>query len=319
MKKHVFEQGHPEMARFLLFWHKSAIGRNGRQSRMTGGRGRAQQAFNHGNPPDSKRRTRQVNAMTMIPFAEVVRRTRPPVRRSELPDFFGLIDQQARVVVSLAKAAGEVLQGKESARSVRLFDLEQRRQELRRRNQAAVESLFGFAAGAEEIQWTMDSLDQAAARLFRTAADFSQWPSGVDDAVREMMAIILRASESLQQGYIGLASGWPLGEIDVGQAMGSRDMLGSHRAMALRELLQTGSAPVLPPEQGFPAPLPPAANDRERWLHELYASLDNIAQHLASAAGILRRWSLRLSAGLNDLEAGLFGASSLLCHKLVTV
>jgi len=257
--------------------------------------------------------------MTMIPFAEIVRRTRPPVRRSGLPDFFGLIDQQASVVVSLAKAVGEILQGKESARSVRLFDLEQRRQELRRRNQAAVESLFGFTEGAEEIQWTMDSLDQAAARLFRTASDFSQWSVGLDDAAREMMAVILKASESLQQGYIGLANGWPLGELNVGEAMGSRNVLGSYRAMALRELLLTGSVPALRSEEEFATSLPFAANDRERWLHELYDSLDDIAQHLASAAGILRRWSLRLSAGLDDLEAGLRGACSPLCNKLVTV
>ena len=55
------------------------------------------------------------------------------VRTAAAPEPFTMIDQQAGLVVKLAKILGEVLQGKESAYSLRLQNLDQRREELRRR------------------------------------------------------------------------------------------------------------------------------------------------------------------------------------------
>ena len=65
---------------------------------------------------------------------------------AERPDFLAMIDQQAGMVVDLAMALGEVLQGRESAHSLRLLDLEQRRDELRRRNRAAVNSCLLYTS-----------------------------------------------------------------------------------------------------------------------------------------------------------------------------
>ena len=58
------------------------------------------------------RRRREVNAVTPIPISRLVRRTHR-LDVAERPDFFAMIDQQVSMVVDLAMALGEVLQGRE--------------------------------------------------------------------------------------------------------------------------------------------------------------------------------------------------------------
>lgn len=106
---------------------------------------------------------RQVLDMRTIQIPAVVR-VRGRGAAVELPDFFAMIDQQARMVVSLARTVGEILQGKESAYSVRLLDLEQRREELRRRNLAAVGSAFALTCSVKR-----DPLNRRSARPGRGA------------------------------------------------------------------------------------------------------------------------------------------------------
>ncbi|HRF12103.1 MAG TPA: hypothetical protein PLR37_08230, partial [Candidatus Accumulibacter phosphatis] len=65
--------------------------------------------------------------MTTIAVSQVVSRVRSSVGAADTPDFFSMIDQQARMIVNLARVVADVLQGKESAHSLRLIDLEQHR------------------------------------------------------------------------------------------------------------------------------------------------------------------------------------------------
>ncbi len=100
------------------------------------------------------------------------------VRAVAGPEPFSMIDQQAGLVVKLARILGEVLQGKESAHSLRLHDLEQRREELQRRHRAAVIAMPEACVGVDELQWTLETLDRVAAGLFRTARRCHQGSPG---------------------------------------------------------------------------------------------------------------------------------------------
>ena len=229
-----------------------------------------------------------VNAMTNIAVPQVVRRVRLPVC-AEFPDFFPMIDEQATMVVKLARTVGEVLQCRESAHSLRLLDLEQRRQELRRRNQAAVHFAVEQRVAVEQIRGTMEALDRAAARLFQAARGFQLHLSVPDQAASEMMAVIQKAIEKLQHGYSRLANGSPAAEVDADAAIGSGRALGKGgRTEAIGER---------PGREGSPL-------GRALWLDELHANLQGSARELAEAGAILKDWSRQLSAGLSGCEVG---------------
>ncbi|MEF8701910.1 MAG: hypothetical protein V5B32_01505 [Candidatus Accumulibacter sp. UW26] len=207
----------------------------------------------------------------------------------EGPDFMGMIEHQATMLVELVRSATDVLHGRESAHSLRLLDLEQRREELQRRHRAAVDSIVGQAAGLDEIHGTMDILDRAAAGLFQLAHGFQQMLSKPDEATSQMMAAIRRASESLQQAYQRLANGATIAESDVDAATGSVNVLRHYRQQGLREALDHSDrhAVVAPAGRN-----PVGCAFR---LYDRYEKLDDIAQELASAGVVLRRWSRRLS------------------------
>ena len=84
-------------------------------------------------------------------------------------DLFAMLDRQAGMVVKLAGVVGEVLQGKESAHSLRLHDLEQSREELQRRNLAALGSMLNISGEVDDMHRTMESLNRVAAGLFQAA------------------------------------------------------------------------------------------------------------------------------------------------------
>lgn len=268
----------------------------------------ASYAFLTGDHPGRK----QVNDVKPISMMPAVRRTRRRSAPVELPDFFAMIDQQARMVVDLATAVGEVLHGKESAHSVRLLDLEQCRQELRRRNQAAVHSLLDLNGGVDEIERTLETLDRVAARLFRTAQGYGQMRSGLDEVSSRMMAVIQKATVSLQHGYTRLTNGSPAAASDAEEAIGSSDAVASYRVLALQERLQ---APAHGLVQADSAAVPERTSAGPGfWLDELYGSLNDIAGELAGAGAILKAWSQRLSAGLHDKGARGDGIRSAAPH-----
>lgn len=246
---------------------------------------------------------RQVLDMRTIQIPAVVR-VRGRGAAVELPDFFAMIDQQARMVVSLARTVGEILQGKESAYSVRLLDLEQRREELRRRNLAAVGSAFALTFSVDEILWTVEALDRAAARLFRTARGFHQLLAGGDEVVCQMMRAIQSATESLQRGYSRLANGSPAAEADADAAIGSKDALRRYPAWGPGAAAGGEAARGTPAEDQYCAHVEQFSLGHVGRLYELYGSLNQIADELAGAGAILKRWSKRLSAELHDLSAG---------------
>ena len=262
-------------------------------------------------PPRSRK---QVNAVTTIAIPKIVQRVRPPAFPAETPDFFSMIDQQARMVVNLARTASEVLQGKESAHSLRLLDLEQRREELQRRNRAAVDSMLELRSGIEEIHWTMETLDRAAAGLFRTARSFHQLLSGPDEVAGQMLGVIQKAAESLQHGYARLANGSPAAECDADEAMASRHVLGRYRAQTL--WWRADQSPVSSRDQPS-APAEGRSPGRTFWLNELYDNLNDIAQELSGAGAILKGWTRHLTAGLHDRNART-GMCSLVSPPLVT-
>ena len=224
--------------------------------------------------------------MTNIAVPQVVRRVRPPLG-ADLPDFFPMIDEQATVLVKLARTVGDVLQCRESAHSLRLLDLEQRRQELKRRNQAAVHLALVQQVRVEQIHGTMETLDRAAASLFQAARGFHQQLSVPDQAVSEMVVVIQKAIENLQHGYSRLANGSPAAEVDAEAAIGCWRALGSG----------PGSE-----RKGERADRDGGSRGRALWLDELYANLQGIVRELANAGDILRDWSRQLSAGLYGCE-----------------
>ncbi|MBL8421183.1 MAG: hypothetical protein JNK92_11170 [Dechloromonas sp.] len=177
---------------------------------------------------------------------------------------FSMIDQQAGLVVKLAKMLGEVLQGKESAHSLRLHDLEQRREELQRRHRAAVIGMPEPCVGADELQWTLETLDRVAAGLFRTARRCHQVLPSSDEVTGEIVASIHKAAVSLRHGYARLANGSPAAEFDAEAAMAS------------------------------------ASPGRALRLCELHGNLNGIACELGRAAAILKRWSRQMAAGLPE-------------------
>jgi hypothetical protein len=257
-----------------------------------------------------------VNAVTTIAISQFVQRVRPPAFPAETPDFFSMIDQQARMVVNLATTASEVLQGKESAHSLRLLDLEQRREELQRRNRAAVDSMLGRRSGVEEIYWTMETLDRASAGLFRTARSFHQLLPGPDEIAGQMLGVIQKAAESLQHGYARLANGSPAAEFDADAAMESRHLLGHYRALTL-----WGAADQAPAPSQHQSLVPAEKTGSLRrmfWLYELYDHLDGVVQELSGAGAILKGWSRQLSAGLYDRNARVGSVCSPISPPLVT-
>lgn len=234
----------------------------------------------------------------MIELIPVVRRARPIAPGPGLSGLFSTIEQQAQTVVRLATAAEAVLQGRESAHSVRLFDLEQRREELWRRSRAAIDSLADDSRGLEDVRWTMESLDRAAAELFRTATACHAGNCASGVSIGRMLLHIRRESEGLQDGYAGLARGGSCVQCGAGDAEGSRNPLGSYRAMALLELLPAAGAawPQSPDE--LAAIYGPHAADGAPWIAQMHEALRDIVRELASAGAILKRISQRLADGL---------------------
>jgi hypothetical protein len=215
------------------------------------------------------------------------------------PEPFTMIDQQAGLVVKLARILGEVLQGKESAHSLRLHDLEQRREELQRRHHAAVVSMPEPYVGVDELQWTLETLDRVAAGLFRTARRCHQVVPGPDEVTGEIVASIQKAAASLRQGYARLANGSPAAAFDAEAAMVCKDALGSNQSC------EPPGAPALRDRQHPSSPgrfgaLPGHASR----LYELHGNLNDIARELARAAAILKGWSRRLAGGLPEANAG---------------
>lgn len=233
--------------------------------------------------------------MTRIPVSPPGRASASLTAANAAPDFFSLLDQQIRMVVNLAHAVGEIVQGKESVHSVRLLDLEQRREELRRRHQAAVHSLIKRAVSVDEIDGTMEALDRAAVRLLHTARGLHQFRRAPQEAAGRMMALIERASESLQDGYTRLANGSPAAEVDADKAIGSRNALRSYRVMAREAVFVATDPESLPAASSVE--VHQIAGEHNSGLGELYGYLSDVAQELASAGGILKTWSQRLSAG----------------------
>lgn len=245
-----------------------------------------------------------MNTLTTIAVSQVVQRIRPLADAAEVADFFTMIDHQARMLVSLARVVSEVLQGKESGHSLRLLDLEQRRAELQRRNQAAVNSLADSHAGVDEIHSTMQTLDRAAASLFRTAHGFHQLLPDRNEATSQMMVVIQKATESLQRGYAQLANGSPAAEFDADAAIVSKEALGRYQSLAPRGILDGAARRVLSPSQDQAAVhAETMSRSRAFGLQELHSRLNDISYELASAGAILKRWSRQLSAGRSDRGA----------------
>lgn len=229
------------------------------------------------------------HAATAVATPEALHR----VQAAAGPEPFGMIDQQAGLVVKLARILGEVLQGKESAHSLRLLDLEQRREELRRRHQAAVISMPEPYVAANELRWTLETLDRVAARLFRTARRGHQVVPGQDEVTCEIVAGIQKAAASLRQGYARLANGSPAAEFAAEAAMVGKDASGIGQACKQRGM------PGAADRQNNPLPgrfgMIPGHASR---LYELHGNLDDIARELARAAAILKGWSRQLAGGL---------------------
>lgn len=197
------------------------------------------------------------------------------------------------MVANLARALGEIVQGKESIHSVRLLDLEQRREELRRRHRAAVHSLIARAVSVDEIDGTMEALDRAAVSLLRTARGLHEFRRAPQEAACRMMTLIERATESLRHGYTRLANGSPAAELDADEAIGSKNALSNYRVIGRQATFLVANPGHSP--NAFEADQ--VAGDHSFELGKLYGHLTDVAHELASAGGILKKWSQRLSAG----------------------
>ncbi len=234
----------------------------------------------------------------MSPHAVTAIATQPAVRCIQAvaaPEPFSMIDQQAGLVVKLAKILGEVLQGKESAHSLRLHDLEQRREELQRRHRAAVIAMPETCVGVDELQWTLETLDRVAAGLFRTTRRCHHIHPGPDEVTGEIVASIQKAAASLRHGYARLANGSPAAGFDAEAAMAGKDALGNNHSCKPPGLLGARDREHAP-SPGRLGALPGHAAR----LYELHGNLNDIARELARAAAILKGWSRQLAGGLPE-------------------
>jgi hypothetical protein len=234
----------------------------------------------------------------MSPHAVTAIATQPAARCVQAvagPEPFSMIDQQAGLVVKLARILGEVLQGKESAHSLRLHDLEQRRAELQRRHRAAVIAMPEAFVGVDELQWTLETLDRVAAGLFRNARRCHQALSGPDEVTGEIVARIQKAAASLRHGYARLANGSPGAGFDAEAAMAGKDALGNNQSC------KPPGMPGVTDRQHAPSPgrLGALPGHAAR-LYELHGNLNDIARELARAAAILKGWSRQLAGGLPE-------------------
>lgn len=254
-----------------------------------------------------------MNHVTPISMTPAVRRTRRRVAVAELPDFFAMIDRQASMVVDLARTVGDVLEGRESAHSVRLLELEQRRDELQRRSQAAAHSLPGLGGDVDEIRRTMEALDGAAARLLRTAHGCRQFRQGADETCSRMMAVIEKASASLQHGYARLANGSPAAAVDADYAIESTSALTRCRVVATPKLPRVPVDCCAREDSAGTMERTVACIDPHR--DELHESLCDIAQELAGAGAILKEWSDRLSGRLRDQAAAAGGMCAFIARN----
>jgi len=92
--------------------------------------------------------------------------------------------------------------------------------------------------------------------------------------------------------------------------IGSKTLLSSYRDPACQAMRNAGAGRRSTPQDPFVQLPQQASDDRAGWLYELYENLNGIAQELAGAGAILKRWSRRLSAGRHGDGGGASGAWS---------
>jgi len=230
----------------------------------------------------------------------MMRRTRPIIPGAGWSGLFSTMEQQAQTLVRLAKAADAVVQGRESAHSVRLLDLDQRREDLWRRSCAAIDSLAdrSHRGGLDELRSTSESLDRAAAGLFRTATACGCGYPAAGESIGLMLRHIRREGEGLQDACAGLARGDSAVPFAAGDACGSRNPLGSYRSMALLELLPVAGAGWRPAQDDLAEVAGPAAVSGESWQAQMLAALHEVVGELTGAGEILKRLAQRLADGL---------------------
>ena len=214
-------------------------------------------------------------------------------------DLFAMLDRQAGMVVKLAVVVGEVLQGKESAHSLRLHDLEQSREELQRRSLAALRSMPNINGGVDDMYRTMESLNRGAAGLFQAARGFHQMLSGPNAATGKMMIVIQKAATNLQHGYARLANGSLIAEFDAEAAMASESALRNLQALGLHGAPDAGDRAAISSRERISTHRDGTSPGCAFSVHDLHGTLDGIAQEIAVAGGILKRWSRQQSAGLH--------------------
>lgn len=259
-----------------------------------------------------------MNTVTLIPVSQVVLRAAQPLPGAvDLPDFLTMIGKQAGMVVGVARMVGEIVQGRESAHSVRLLELEQRCEELQRRHQTAARSLLDTSSGVEDVRGTIEILSRAAIRLFQAARGCQQLRAVPAEVSRRMLAVIQAAAESLQHGYGRLANGSPAAESDADEAIASRHVLGSYRVLALQELLAVECRDLSRPTGGVVGAPGARAGEATFWFAELYGYLNDVAQELAGAGTILKKWSQRLSGAACEWAARTDERRSALSHRCV--
>lgn len=250
--------------------------------------------------PDPGRDEEQVKAVATIELSSMVRRSRPIAPAVGWCGVFSTMEQQAQTLVRLAKAADAVVQGRESAHSVRLFDLDQCREDLWRRSCAAIDSLadHGRNGGLEDVRWTSESLDRAAAGLFRTATACRCVQDASGAWIGQTLRHIRREGEGLRDACAGLARGEPSVPYAAGEACGSLNPLGSYRSMALLELLAVSGSDWRQPADELAGISGPRAASGESWATQMQAALHDVVRELAGAGEILKRLAQRLADGL---------------------
>jgi hypothetical protein len=240
-----------------------------------------------------------VKAVTINERTSLVRRTRPIAPAVGWCGVFSTMEQQAQTLVRLAKAADAVVQGRESAHSVRLFDLDERREDLWRRSRAAIDSLAGHRAsgGVEDLRCTSERLDRAAAGLFRTAAACGTVHTASGASIGQMLRRIRQEGEGLQDVCAGLARGGSSVRFAAGDACGSLNPLGSYRSMALLELLPVAGSGWRPTQDDLAEFSGSPVASGESWAAQMHAALHDVVRELAGAAEILKRLAQRLADG----------------------
>jgi len=224
----------------------------------------------------------------------VAQRSFSPV--ASAPDHFSVIDQQVDALRNLARMVSDIMNGKQSAHAAGVLEIELQCDEVRRQNDTVIRALCGSGSDLDEVRLTLESLERAAAGLWRIVAGFkgSRWSA--DQGSRRMMTMVEKAIQSLGRGNRRLAKGYSAASLDAAAAIASHSHWFAQRGSEPRS---TVGADAQAARQGKGNGVMPPAFEygaQDLFVRTLQENVAQVGEEIAIAAGCLKDWSQRIMA-----------------------